>query len=94
MTYLADNAVGADHMYIVTVLTDMMTGADTKAMVSIRLMGEYGLGDKHVLADDHIELFQISAEDIFIVAERNDLGRITHITLWVDYSNTSPAWWV
>ena len=72
----------------------MMKGSGTKAKVSIRLMGEYGIGDKHVLADDHIELFQVSAEDMFIVAERTNLGRITHITLWVDYTDTSPAWYV
>ena len=94
MTYLADNAVGANHLYIVTVLTDMMKGASTKAVVSLRLMGEFGIGERHVLADDHVTLFQVNADDIFVVAERKDLGRITHITLWVDYSNTSPAWWV
>ena len=94
MTYLADNAVDADHMCIMTVLTDMITGAGTKAVVSIRLLGEYGLGDRNVLAEDHIELCQVSAEDMFLVAEKQDLGRITHITLWIDYTNTSPAWWV
>ena len=92
MTFLADNPVDANHLYIVSVLTDMMKGAGTKAKVSIRLMGEYGVGARHVLADNHIALFQVSAEDLFIVAERKNLGRITHITLWVDYTDTSPAW--
>ena len=72
----------------------MMKGSGTKAKVSIRLNGEYSTGHKHELSDNHIELFNVSAEDMFIVAEKKNLGRITHITLWVDYSNTTPAWYV
>ena len=94
MTYLADNDVKAKHLYIVTVLTGMKTGAGTKATVSLRLTGENGRGTKHVLADDNVELFKVSAEDLFVVAENKKLGRITHVSLWVDYSNTSPAWYV
>ena len=92
MTYLADNAVDAENLYIVTVFTNMTKGSGTKGKVFIRLMGEFGVGHKHELADNHIVLFHASAEDMFIVAENKNLGRITHITLWVDYSNTTPAW--
>ena len=92
MTYLADNNVEATNLYIVTVLTGMMKGAGTKAKVSIRLTGENGRGAKHVLADNHISLFQVSDEDLFVVAERHNLGRITEVSLWVDYSDTTPAW--
>ena len=92
MTYLADNNVEAKYLYIVTVLTGMMKGAGTKAKVSIRMTGEIGTGTKHALADDHISLFQVGAEDLFIVAERHNLGRITNVSLWVDYSDTTPAW--
>ena len=92
MTYLADNDAEANNLYIVTVLTGMMQKASTKAKITIRLEGENGRGVKHVLADDNIELFQVSAEDVFVVAETKDLGIITHVTLWVDYANTTPAW--
>jgi len=92
VTYLADNDLKAEHLYIVTVLTGMKKGAGTKATVSLRLTGENGRGIKHVLADDHVALFQVSAEDLFVIAEKINLGRITHVSLWVDYSNTSPAW--
>jgi len=92
VTYLADNDGKANNLYIVTVLTGMMQKASTKAKISIRLEGQNGRGVKHVLADDHIALFQVSAEDFFVVAESKDLGSITRVTLWVDYANTSPAW--
>ena len=94
MTYLADNDLNADNLYVVTVLTGMRQKAGTKAKVSLRLKGENGRGVKHVLADDHISLFQIGAEDLFVVAERKKLGRITHVSLWIDFSNSSSAWWV
>ena len=92
VTYLADNDVEANNLYIVTVLTGMMQRASTKAKITIRLEGENGRGVKHVLADDYIKLFRVSAEDLFVVAESKDLGRIIHITLWVDYADTTPAW--
>ena len=92
VTYVADNDVDANHFYIVTVLTGMGNGASTKATISIRLKGEKGKGMVHVLADNNIELFQIGAEDLFVVAEKTNLGRINEVSVWVDYSNTAPAW--
>jgi len=92
VTYLADNDLTANNLYVVTVLTGMRQKAGTNANVSLRLVGENGRGVKHVLADDHVELFQVGAEDWFVVAERKRLGRITHVCLWVDYSNKSSVW--
>ena len=92
VTYLADNDLKDSNLYVVTVLTGMWQKAGTKAKVSLRLMGENGQGVKHVLADEHIALFQIGAEDLFVVAERKKLGRITHVSLWIDFSNSSSEW--
>ena len=92
MTYLADNKESADHFYMAAVLTGMSTHSATSATVSIRLKGDKGNSAKHTLDDTNFRLFQAGEEDWFILAEENTLGSLNRITIWVDYSNTSPSW--
>ena len=92
VTYLADNGENAEHFYMLTVLTGMVNEAATKARVSVRLGGDNGTSAKHALRDKNVKLFQRGAEDWFILAEDNSLGRLNDLTVWVDYSDTSPSW--
>ena len=92
VTYLADNSESAEHFYMLTVLTAMSKDAATKATVSVRIAGDKGASAKHALCDQNVKLFQRGAEDWFILAEDKSLGRLNDLTVWVDYSNTSPSW--
>ena len=92
MTYLADNAYNAEHFYMVTVLTGMLKHSATTATVYISLTGDKATSAKHLLGDNNVKLFQASGEDWFILAEKYTLGRLKSLTVWVDYSNSSPAW--
>ena len=92
VTYLADNADNAEHFYMVTVLTGMFKNSATTATVYISLTGDKATSAKHLLGDNNVKLFQTSGEDWFILAEDNTLGKLKELTVWVDYSNTSPAW--
>ena len=92
VTYLADNGENAEHFYMLTVLTGMSKEAATKARVSVRIAGDNGTSAKHALRDKNVKLFQRGAEDWFILAEDDSLGRLNDLTVWVDYSNTSPSW--
>ena len=92
VTYLADNGESAEHFYMLTVLTGISKHAATKAEVSVRIAGDNGTSAKHALRDQNVKLFQTGAEDWFILAEDKSLGRLNDLTVWVDYSNTSPSW--
>ena len=60
--------------------------------MSLRITGDKGTSAKHTLHDEHAKVFQNGEEDWFILAEENSLGRLQFVTVWVDYSNTSPSW--
>ena len=92
VTYLADNVDTAQHFYMVTVLTGMSKYSATTATVYISLTGDKATSAKHLLGDNNVKLFQNSGEDWFILAEEHTLGRLNGLTVWVDYSHTSPAW--
>ena len=92
VTYLADNVDNADHFYMVTVLTGMSKNSGTTATVSISITGAQGISATHTLCDHNVQLFQTGAEDWFLLAEDNSLGRLKGLNVWVDYSNTSPSW--
>ncbi|KAI0211040.1 Polycystic kidney disease protein 1-like 2 [Lamellibrachia satsuma] len=94
VTSLADNASDAHYYYLVTVLTCMMTQAGTTAYVSICMTGDKGPDAKHRLDDNNIVLFQVGSKDWFFVAEKGSLGILNTIDVWVDYSDTSPAWFL
>ena len=92
MTYVGDNHDSAEHFYMVAVLTSMLKDSGTTAKVSIRITGEEGTSATHMLHDKNVKLFQTGAEDWFVLAEDNSLGRLKGLTVWVDYSNTAPSW--
>ena len=92
MTYLADNGESAEHFYMLTILTGMYKNAATKATVSVCIGGDNGTSAKHILQDKNVKLFETGAEDWFILAEENSLGSLNNLTVWVDYSDTSPSW--
>ena len=92
MTYVGDNQDTAEHFYMVTVLTSMLKHSGTTARVSIRVTGDKGTSEIHTLHDNNVKLFQTGAEDWFVLAEDNSLGRLNDLTVWVDYSNTHPSW--
>ena len=58
------------------------------------MTGDKGPGAKHRLDDNNIVLFQVGSGDWFLVAEKDSLSILNTIDVWVDYSDTSPAWWV
>ena len=92
MTYVSDNHDSADHFYMVAVLTSMLKDSGTTARVSIRITGDEGSSATHMLHDNNVKLFRTGAEDWFVVAEDTSLGKLNDLTVWVDYSNTTPAW--
>ena len=72
----------------------MSKKAATTADISLRITGDKGKSAKHKLEDENIRLFQTGEEDWFIMAETKNLGRLKELTVWVDYSDTAPSWWV
>ena len=92
VTYLDDNGESAEHFYMLTVLTGMSKESATNASVFVRIGGDKGTSAKHALRDKNVKLFQRGAEDWFILAEDDSLGRLSDLTVWVDYSNTCPSW--
>ena len=72
----------------------MSKEAATTAEISVCVKGDQGTSATHKLEDENVLLFQTSEEDWFIMAETKSLGRLKELTVWVDYSNTAPSWWV
>ena len=91
MTRVAD-AHNAHYAYLLTIFTGMKRGAGTEGEVSMCMNGDEGHGAMHDMIDSTVRLFEAGAEDWFIIAEKRSLGKLDSVTVWVDYSDTTPSW--
>ena len=94
ITFLADNALDATYLYLISVLTGMHKASGTKATVTIRLRGEQGESSKHLLQQHDARLFKTGSEDWFVLAETSCLGELTSIVLSIHYTNQQHDWYV
>jgi len=94
MTFLADNARDSSYIYLVSVLTGMNQRSGTNATITMRLYGDKGKSDKHLLKDSNQRLFKTGSEDWFVLTETSSLGNLKSIVLSIDYTNTNHYWYV
>ena len=91
VTRVADDP-SAHYAYALTIFTGMYRGAGTEGDVSMCMSGDQGTGVRHDMRDSTVRLFEAGAEDWFIVAEKRSLGKLDSVTVWVDYTDTTPSW--
>ncbi|XP_045474270.1 uncharacterized protein LOC123680420 isoform X2 [Harmonia axyridis] len=87
---IRDNRYG----YLIIINTSLRLGAGTTSNVMIRLKGVRGDSEPHVLnyPDPLMFILQRHGEDWFLLATRDNLGRIKEIELWIDGVGSSPSW--
>ncbi|XP_045474272.1 uncharacterized protein LOC123680421 [Harmonia axyridis] len=93
--YLLSDVVRDDRYgYLIIINTSFRLGAGTTSNVMIRLKGVRGDSEPHVLnyPDPLMYILQRHGEDWFLLATRDNLGKITEIELWIDGVGSSPSW--
>ncbi|XP_078664667.1 polycystin-1-like protein 2 [Branchiostoma floridae x Branchiostoma belcheri] len=84
------------YRYDVTIITGFRRNAGTTASVSLRLIGEEGESETHMVSDpvSNRKVLQRGAIDSFLVTTRDSLGDLREIMVWHNNGGSNPSWFL